>query len=106
MATFFTKPPVGLIERMAANQDDLDWLATANFAESANGYWIAWQSSDLGHLAYLAPGDSQTRAKWLDCWEPLTQAEMIDYFESGEIETDPPGELNLMYRDDETGEWK
>jgi hypothetical protein len=106
MARIFKDPNLDLIERMASSKDDRIWLADATFAQTSNGYWLAWHPDDIGHVAYLAPdhpGDKP--AEWIDWWSEPTQETMIAYFESGEIESDPPVGLNMFIQDKDTGEW-
>ena len=107
MAQIFSTPPVQIVDRMASNDEERTWLAAAIFAETVNGYWLAWHADDVGHVAYLAPASTNhARAEWIDFWDTPSQDELIDYFESGEFESDPPGGLNMFVQDEKTGEWR
>lgn len=108
MATFYKSHRQLVAERMAASDEDRQWLATAKFAKTSNGYWLAWRNDDPTRIGYLIPNQPPAEpAQWLDACDGTDSFEVwVAYFESGEFETDPPGVLNLQIQDPVTGKWE
>lgn len=98
-----------IAQRMAADDEERDWLKTATFAKTANNYWLAWQGNDLGRTAFLSPDHPKDQpARWLESWDKDDTVDtLITYVESGAIERDSPDGLvlNIFIQDPVTGEW-
>lgn len=90
------------------------WLNTATFAKTCNGYWLAWHKGDnVDKVAFLTPNHSTDEGcRWLDSFDKNDTIDTaIDYFESGKFEADeeeyPNGFVfNLFIQNPETGEWE
>lgn len=93
--------------RMAAGDDDLlRWLQRASFAKTSTGHWLAWRADEPDRAVILQPDHpADTPALSLDDWEPNPTLERwLEYLETGELERNPPGVLNLFIEDPVTGE--
>ena len=83
-----------IAERMLVGTEGESVHRDAQFVQSANGYWIAWQA-DSATAAVLPPNlpDSEP-CDWVEGIEDL--AELVDLVESGEYEA-------LLAADDDGG---
>lgn len=105
MATIYKTPRILIAEAMARTDEDRHWLAQAQFAKTSNGFWVAWRADDPTHIGFLEPDQPAAKpAQWLDArGDTDTLEKWVAYFESGEYEADPPGELNIFIEDSKTG---
>lgn len=109
MAFVFTTHRPNIANRMAAgDKETLRWLDRATFAKASTGHWLAWHQDDPGQAMVLPPDHPADRQGiMLDNWDTDPKIEdFIEYVESGELERNPPGELNLFIEDPVTGECK
>jgi hypothetical protein len=96
MATFYRTHRPLIAERMARTDDDRQWLASAQFAKTSNGYWLAWRADDPMRSALFDP--RQPAAKpcvWLTALDGInaidTLEKLVLYVEAGRYETDRSG---------------
>ncbi len=102
MAHIFSTTRPLILDRMARDKEHRRQMLFSTYAKTDNGYWLAWKPNANGRITdvtYLRPdhpkGEPALEIEtWGDGW---TVAELIDYFESGEIDSDPPGVLNLFF---------
>lgn len=110
MAFVFSGHRPNIALRMeAGNKEIRDWLMRgAVFAKTANGYWLAWRADDADRVMVLPPNHPKDKSGfWIENWETdFTLESAIEYFESGEFDANPPGELNLFIEDPVAGKWK
>lgn len=110
MAHIFKGTRSNILDRMARDKDHRRAMLFSTYAKTDNGYWLAWKPNADGRITtatYLRPEHPKGEpANEIETWgEGMTVAELVDYFESGEIESDPPGVLNMFIEDEATGEW-
>ena len=100
MAHIYSSSRLHIQRRMATDKEHEKWLFTATFAKTDNGYWLAWKPAADGRImdvTYLKPDHPKGEPPGeIETWDGWTVEELIAYFESGEIEINPPGVLNLF----------
>lgn len=99
MAFIFSTFRGRIAQRMAAGDREISReLAFAKFAKTSNGYWLAWNPDNPSRVAVLPPDHPEGEpCRFIDSWEDNPSIDStIEYVESGEFETDPPGEFNLF----------